>query len=81
MQGCKWRDDFRGREQPQPLEQTPVPTLNADSDEYVGDRIAKEYADDITRERQEDAPTSLPDIDGLSRIPEVPEYPAGVELR
>lgn len=68
--GCKWQDDFRDRAQPQLLEAAPRPTLNPDSDDYRGNPIWEEEA--IQRE------ADLPCIDGVSPIPEVPEYPAGV---
>lgn len=70
LEGCKWRDDFRDRAQPQLLEQAPRPTLNPDSIDYMGNPILEE---EITEKC-----TELPSIDGLSEIPEVPEYPAGV---
>ncbi len=70
IQGCRWRDDFRDAQQPQYLEQLPAPTLNVDSKDYEGDDT--HVLEDIERY------TPLPDIDGLSRIPEVPEYPAGM---
>jgi hypothetical protein len=73
LSGCLWRDDFRDRAQPQLLVQDPRPTLNPDSIDYRGDPLHQ----DPEIERC----TELPDIDGLSEIPEVPEYPAGVELR
>ena len=72
LEGCKWRDDFRDRAQPQLLEQGPRPTLNPDSIDYTGNPIKEEAR--IEKE------TELPCIDGLSDIPEVPEYPAGVGL-
>lgn len=68
MQGCKWRDDFRDRAQPQILEQPERATLNIDSTDYTTKPIC---AEDIQK-------TPLPDIDNLSIIPEVPEYPSGI---
>lgn len=70
--GCKWRDDFRDRSQPQLLEPAPRPTLNPDSTDYNGNPIEEE-------ERVEKE-TSLPAIDNLSTIPEVPDHPAGAGL-
>lgn len=67
--GCKWRDDFRDRAQPQMLEQPERPTLNVDSTDYTGNPIKEE-------ERVQRAP--LPAIDDLSVIPEVPDYPCGL---
>lgn len=73
LAGCKWQDDFRDRQQPQILEQPRRPTLNVDSVDYEGDPL--------TEETEEENNTCLPAIDGLNEIPEVPEYPAGVEVR
>lgn len=70
VQGCKWHDDFRDRQQPQILENNPRPTLNPDSKDYLGDDT--HIMEDI------DKNTPMPDIDALSPIPEVPEYPAGI---
>lgn len=78
-QGCKWQDDFRAREQPSYLQQTqslqppPKPTLNKDSEDYQGD--------DTNLTEQQERATKLPAIDSRNVIPEVPEYPAGVEPR
>jgi hypothetical protein len=69
--GCLWRDDFRDRLQPQPLEQPLRPTLNPESLDYVGDPIMEEIC--------EDRMMQLPAIDSLSTIPELPDYPAGVD--
>lgn len=71
--GCKWRDDFRERQQPQYLEQSDRPTLNRDSLDYKGD--------DTHKAQEDEKATALPSIDGLSPIPEVPEYPSGVNPR
>lgn len=71
--GCKWQDDFRDRQQPQILEQPRRPTLNVDSVDYEGN--------DLNEQTEEENNTCLPSIDGLNEIPEVPEYPAGVEVR
>lgn len=68
--GCLWRDDFRDRLQPQPLEPGPRPTLNPESLDYAGDPILEQIIEEKTM--------LLPAIDGLSTIPELPEYPAGV---
>lgn len=73
LAGCKWQDDFRDRQQPQILEQPRRPTLNVDSVDYEGDELHEQAVDEFT--------TPLPAIDGLNEIPEVPEYPAGVEVR
>ena len=73
LPGCKWRDDFRDRRQPQYFEQEPKPTLNPDSVDYEGN--------DIDTVEQEEKAMKLPAIDGRSKIPEVPEYPAGVEVK
>lgn len=67
--GCKWRDDFRDREQPQMLVQPERATLNMDSTDYTTNPIWEE-------EVIQQAP--LPAIDNLSIIPEVPEYPCGL---
>lgn len=69
-QGCKWVDDFRERQQPQYLERVTRPTLNPYSVDYKGD--------DTHCEEDEAMSTSLPEIDELSPIPDVPEHPAGV---
>lgn len=69
-QGCRWNDDFRSRVQPRYLELAPRPTLNQDSKDYVGDEAPFKEEDG-----EKDA---LKAIDGLSPIPSVPEYPAGV---
>lgn len=77
--GCRWQDDFRAREQPyylqqpQYIEPTPRPTLNKDSDDYLGN--------DLNKKEHDEKATQMPSIDGLSKIPELPEYPAGVEVR
>lgn len=68
--GCVWRDNFLDRLQPQQLEQPVSPTLNHDVLDFEGDP------------RCEDEPCDnqmmmLPDIDGLSAIPELPDHPAG----
>jgi hypothetical protein len=68
-QGCKWQDDFRARDQTQYLPQPVRPTLNPDSIDYEGD--------DTNKTEDDEKATALPDIDGLSTIPEVPEHPAG----
>lgn len=67
MTACKWRDDFRDRQQPNYMEpQTSRPTLNRDSIDYQEeDSDSQEKAD-------------LPAIDELSQIPELPQYPTGV---
>lgn len=69
VQGCKWRDDFRDRAQPQMLEQSERATLNIDSTDYMTNP---------TCEEKEIQQTPLPDIDNLSIIPEVPEHPCGI---
>lgn len=71
LSGCKWQDDFRERAQPQLMEPPPRPTLNSDSIDYEGNPIQEEEY--IEKEMP------LPAIDNLSKIPEVPEYPAGAE--
>lgn len=76
IQGCKWNDDFRSREQPgylqqpQYLEPPPRPTLNPESEDYRGD--------DTHQTEDDERNTPMPAIDGLSPIPEVPEHPAGL---
>lgn len=72
LSGCKWVDDFRARVQPQYLEQPERPTLNRESEDYKGD--------DTHQTEDEERDTPLPSIDGLSTIPELPEYPAGAGL-
>ncbi|MBS0290841.1 MAG: hypothetical protein JSS07_12505 [Proteobacteria bacterium] len=73
IQGCRWNDDFRSREQPtylqqpQYLEPPPSPTLNVESEDYQGN--------DTGQTAQEIRETPLPDIDGLSPIPEIQEAP------
>jgi len=67
--GCRWRDDFRDRQQPQLLEQPLRPTLNPDSKDYAGDDTNVEH--DMT------VGVPLPEIDKLTTIPESPAYPAG----
>jgi hypothetical protein len=75
IQGCKWQDDFRTREQPAYLQQpqyvrpVPKPTLNVDSRDYQGDDTNK-TANELKR-------TKLPAIDGRSPIPALPDHPAG----
>jgi len=69
--GCLWRDDFRDRLGSQPLETPPVATLNPESLDYAGDPILDQIIDEKM--------TELPDIDALSTIPELPDYPAGIE--
>ena len=68
LSGCHWQDDFRSRVHPQYERPEPKPTFNADSDEYVGDEIAK----GVVPEGRE---PKLEKIDDLSKIPEVPEKP------
>ncbi|MBS0287655.1 MAG: hypothetical protein JSR17_10185 [Proteobacteria bacterium] len=76
IQGCKWNDDFRAREQPgylqqpQYLEPPPRPTLNVESEDYQGD--------DTDQTVKEERDTKMPAIDDLSPIPEIQEYPAGL---
>jgi len=70
LAGCRWADDFRDRQQPQPLEQPLRPTLNPESIDYAGNPLKEEA------EEEKDA--KLPAIDAVSKIPEVPEYPAGI---
>ena len=67
--GCKWRDDFRDRAQPQMLTQPERGTLNIDSTDYTTNPILEE------EEIQE---TPIRCIDGLSTIPPVPEHPCGL---
>ncbi len=75
IQGCKWNDDFRAREQPSYLQQPqylvppPSPTLNVESEDYQGDD---------TGETAEIENAPLPAIDALSPIPEIREYPPGL---
>ncbi len=75
IQGCKWNDDFRAREQPgylqqpQYLEPPPRPTLNVESEDYKGNDT------DQTAEEEREP---IPSIDGLSPIPEIQEYPPGL---
>jgi hypothetical protein len=66
LAGCKWRDDFRSRLQPQYQERDVKPTFNEDSDDFVGE----EY---ITGRSKDDP--ELESIDELSDIPELPERP------
>ena len=63
--GCKWKDDFRGRLQPQQQLLEPKPTFNEDSSQYVGDELAKGIKTEVP----------LESIDELSEIPELPEHP------
>jgi len=77
-QGCKWQDDFRSMQQPQYFEQGPRPTLNPDSIDYQGEENTSEKG---TSQDKSDQAVSLPAIDNRSTIPEVPEYPAGVEVK
>jgi len=71
IQGCKWNDDFRSREQPgylqqpQYLEPPPRPTLNKESEDYQGD--------DTHKTEDDERNTHMPAIDNLSPIPEVQE--------
>lgn len=73
IQGCKWQDDFRAREQPTYLQQTqyvkpiPKPTLNVDSKYYQGD--------DTGRTEKEIKNTHMPSIDERSPIPPIQEDP------
>ena len=71
--GCKWRDDFRTRQQPIYGELPPKPTLNEDSEQYVGDKVAHEIEG-----KPAESSVVIPEIDDRKPIPEVPEQPAGV---
>lgn len=68
--GCKWQDDFRSRVHPQHENPAPRPTFNEDSEEYVGDEMAKG--------RKPSGP-ELKAIDDLSTIPELPDEPTITE--
>jgi hypothetical protein len=76
LQGCRWNDDFRSREQPSYLQQPqyveplPQPTLNRESEDYEGD--------DTHKTEDDERNTKMPQIDGRSPIPPVPRYPAGL---
>lgn len=73
IQGCKWQDDFRAREQPSYLQQPqylkpiPKPTLNVDSKDYQGD--------DTARTANEIKNTRMPAIDNREPIPPIQEDP------
>jgi hypothetical protein len=73
IQGCKWQDDFRAREQPTYLQQpqylkpVPKPTLNVDSKDYQGD--------DTGRTAKEIKNTRMPSIDDRKPIPPIWEDP------
>ena len=67
-EGCRWNDDFRV---PKHLELQPRATLNPDSIDYV--------EDDTNVEAVVDNTTPLPDVDALSKIPPLPEHPAGAD--
>lgn len=74
IQGCKWNDDFRAREQPtylqqpQYLEPPPRPTLNRESEDYRGD--------DTNKTEEDEKNTHMPEID--TPIPPIQEYPPGL---
>jgi hypothetical protein len=77
IQGCRWNDDFRQREQPTYLQQPQYleplphsPTLNVESDDYEGD--------DTNETRWIQRNTPLPAIDERSPIPEIQEFPPGL---
>lgn len=72
LAACKWNDDFRTRQQPQYVELPAKPTLNEDSDQYVGDKVAKEVSGEPTA-----TDISIPELDQRSTIPELPEHPVG----
>lgn len=67
---CKWRDDFRERKQPYYLEYEPQPTFNMDSEQYVGDEVVDEATGEAPPPK-----TNLPEIDGRSQLPDIPEHP------
>ncbi len=85
VSGCRWRDDFRERQQPQYLELPPEPTLNVDSPEYVGVHRKTAAEKEAALKDPEADPTTaempLPGIDNLSKIPALPDHPAGVTCR
>lgn len=64
--GCRWNDDFRQRAQPQYEPLNAEPTFNEDSDDYVGDRVAKEARVDEHGQR-----VYMPEVDEREPIPEV----------
>lgn len=72
--GCKWRDDFRERVQPQYAELPAKPTLNPDSDQYVGDKEAHRIQGEYNPSEH-----PVPEIDDRSDIPPLPEHPSGIE--
>lgn len=74
MVGCKWQDDFRGRVQPQYGDLPAEPTLNRDSEQYIGDKRASELEGMIDETEE----VSIPEIDERSNIPALPEHPIGI---
>lgn len=73
MSACKWQDDFRTRKQPLYGDLPAKPTLNKDSEQYVGDKTASEIEGRIYHPE-----TPIPEIDDRSEIPELPEHPVGI---
>lgn len=73
LSACKWNDDFRGRQRPQYVELPAKPTLNADSEQYVGDKVAKE----VSGKPATSTAVPIPELDQRSPIPELPEHPVG----
>lgn len=71
LSSCKWRDDFRERVQPQYGELPAEPTLNEDSDQFVGDKTAREL-----RGEHQPLGDDVPEIDDRKEIPELPDYPS-----
>ena len=72
LSACKWNDDFRTRQQPQYGELPATPTLNEDSKQYVGDKVAREVSGEPTK-----TDIAIPELDQRSPIPELPEHPVG----
>ena len=73
LQACKWKDDFRDRRQPYYLEYNPEATFNVDSEQYVGDDVAREIQGEVIGPDQ-----FIPEIDDRADLPYIPEHPAGV---
>lgn len=73
LQACKWKDDFRERKQPYYLDYEAEPTLNINSEQYVGDDVAREIQGEVIPPER-----IIPAIDERAYIPYIPEHPAGV---
>jgi len=73
LQACKWKDDFRERKQPYYLDYESEPTLNVDSEQYVGDDVAREIQGEVIPPEH-----IIPELDERAHIPHLPEYPVGV---